>query len=53
MAKPFDAVLKVLVETEPEGWLPLVGRPRAPATAPASLTSSAQVSSQNRPPLTT
>ena len=32
MAKPYDAVLKVLVETEPEGWLPLVGRPRAPAS---------------------
>jgi predicted transposase YdaD len=31
MAKPDDAMLKVLVETEPESWLALAGRPPAPA----------------------
>ncbi len=31
MAKPYDAMLKVLVETEPESWLALAGRPPAPA----------------------
>src|SRR5689334_8621200 len=32
MAKPYDPVLKEMVETEPAGWLPLVGRPRARVT---------------------
>jgi predicted transposase YdaD len=32
MAKPYDAILKEMVETEPAGWLPLVRRPPAPVT---------------------
>jgi hypothetical protein len=32
VAKPFDPILKGMVETEPAGWLPLVGRPRARVT---------------------
>lgn len=32
MAGTFDPVLKVLVETEPEGWLPIVGRPVSPVS---------------------
>jgi predicted transposase YdaD len=32
MSKPFDAILKVLVETGPEGWPRVLGLPVGPAT---------------------
>jgi predicted transposase YdaD len=31
-AKPYDPTLKALVETEPESWPPLLGKPAAPTT---------------------